>query len=90
MINHIISECCKLVQRDYKTRRDWVEKVIHWELCKKIKFDRMNKWYMHNAESVRENETNQILCDFEIQTDHLISARRPDIVMVKKKEKPAK
>ena len=36
-INHIISECSKLVQREYKTRHDWVVKVIHWELCKKKK-----------------------------------------------------
>ena len=33
---------------------------------------------MNNPESVLENETHKILWDFEIQTDHLISARRPD------------
>ena len=32
-INHIISECCKLAQKGYKTRHDWVGKVIHRELC---------------------------------------------------------
>ena len=26
---HIISECSKLAQREYKTRHDWVGKVIH-------------------------------------------------------------
>ena len=31
-INHIISECRKLAQKEYKTRRDWVGKVIHWEM----------------------------------------------------------
>ena len=35
-INHIISECCKLAQKEYKTRHDWVGKVIHWEMCKKF------------------------------------------------------
>ena len=50
-IYHIISKCSKLVQREYKTRHDWVEKVIHWELCKKFKFDHTNKWYVHNPES---------------------------------------
>ena len=47
-INHIISECSKLAQKEYKTRHDWVGKVIHWEMCKKFKFDHTNKWYMHN------------------------------------------
>ena len=47
-IKHRVSECDKLAQKEYKTRHDWVGKVIHWELCKKLKFDRMNKWYMLN------------------------------------------
>ena len=42
---------------------------------------------MHNPESALENETHQVLWDFEIQIDHLISARRPDLVIVNNKEK---
>ena len=45
---------------------------------------------MHDSESVLENETHKLLWDFEIQTDHLIPARQPDIVIVKKKEKKEK
>ena len=67
------------------TRQDWVGKVLHWELCKKLKFDHMNKWCRHK-ESVLKNETHRLFWDFEIQTDHLISARRPDLVIVNKKE----
>ena len=62
-------------------------KVIHMKLCEKFKFDPMNKWYMNNPESVRENETHKLLWDLEIQTDHLISTRRPDLVIVSKKKK---
>ena len=32
-------------------------KVIHWEMCKKFKFDHTNKWYMHNPAPVLENDT---------------------------------
>ena len=85
-INHMISECSKLVQKEYKTRHDCVGKVIYWELCKKFKVDRTNKWYMHNPESVPENETHKILLDFEIQMNHLTSTWRPDLVIVNKKE----
>ena len=42
---------------------------------------------MHNLEFVQEKETHKILWDFEIQTDHLISAWRPDRVIVNKKKK---
>ena len=52
--------------------------TTRWELCKKLKFDHTNKWHMHNPESVLENETHKLLRGFEIQTDHLISARRTD------------
>ena len=37
----------------------------------------------------REYETQKVLWDFEIQTDYLISARWPDLVIVNKKREPA-
>ena len=40
---------------------------------------------MHNPESVLKNETHKPLWDFEIQTEHLISARQQDFVIAKKK-----
>ena len=56
-INHIISECSKLVEKEYKTRHDWVDKVIDREMCKKFKFDHTNKWYTHYPASLLENDT---------------------------------
>ena len=41
---------------------------------------------MNNPESARENETHKILFDFLIHTDHLISARQLDLVIVNKKK----
>ena len=38
-INHIISECSKLEQKEYKIRHDWMGQVIQWEFCKKFKFN---------------------------------------------------
>ena len=86
-INHIISESSKLAQREYKTRRDWVGKVIHWEMCKKFKFDHNNKWYMHNLAPVLENTTHKLLWDFNIQKVHLIPARRSDLKLIINKKK---
>ena len=36
---------------------------------------------------VLKNKTHKILWDFEIQADHLIPTRRPDLVMINKKKK---
>ena len=44
---------------------------------------------MYKPEFVLENETHEILLDFEIQTDHLIPARRPDLVIINKKRETA-
>ena len=85
-INHIISECSKLAQKEFKTRHNWVGKVIHWEMCKKFKCDHTNKWYMYNPAPVPENDTRKLLWNFDIHTDHLISARRPDLIIINKKE----
>ena len=68
-INHIISECSKLAQKEYKTRHDWVGKVIHWEMRKKFKFDHSNKWYMHNPAPVLGNNIRKLLWDLGIHTD---------------------
>ena len=65
-----------------------MEKAIHWELCRKLKFDHTTKWYLQKPESTLENETLKILWDFEIQTDHLLLARRPNLMIINKKGKP--
>ena len=77
----------QLTQKEYKTRHDKVMKVIHRELCKKLKFGHTNKSYMHNQESVLENGTNKPLWDFEIQTDRQILAWRPVLIIIHKKKR---
>ena len=42
---------------------------------------------MHNPTSVLENDTHKLLCDFDIQTDHLISGRRPDLIIINRRKK---
>ena len=42
---------------------------------------------MHNPTPVPENDSHKLLKDFNIQTDHLISARRPDLKIINTKKK---
>ena len=37
---------------------------------------------MHNPAPVLENKTHKLRWDFNIHTDHLISARRPDLIII--------
>ena len=42
---------------------------------------------MHNPAPVIENDTHKLLWDFYIQTEHLIPARRPDLIIINKKKR---
>ena len=42
---------------------------------------------MNKPKSVLEYETHKLLWDFDIQTDHLTSARQPDFIIINKKER---
>ena len=42
---------------------------------------------MSHKTRCHKNDTHELLWDFNIQTDHLISARRPDLIVIKKKKK---
>ena len=90
IIDHIVSGCSKLAQKEYKRRHDNLGKIVHWKLARKYNFEAGDKWYKHEPESVLENEDYKILCDFSIQADHVIEARRPDLVVVDKKERNCK
>ena len=58
--------------KEYKARHDLAERVIHRELCKKLKFDHTTKGCMVKPESVMENETLRIILDFLIYNDYLV------------------
>ena len=42
---------------------------------------------MHNPASFRENEKHELQWDFEIQTDHQISAKQTELVIINKKKR---
>ena len=42
---------------------------------------------MPNPEFDLENQIHKLLSDFKIQTDHLISIRRPDLIIINNKRR---
>ena len=73
-----------MAQTVYLDRHNAVASAIHWSLCGSCGFLRCDSWWQHHPESVLENERYKLLYDFNIFTDHLIQARRPDLVYVDK------
>ena len=70
-------------------RHDNIVKVVHWKLCENYYLEKKDKCYEHAPDSVSENDEVKLLWDVNIQCDHVIEARRPDIVVVNKQEKSA-
>ena len=76
-VAHIVSECQKLAQKEYKqVRHDNIAKVIQWKLCEKWGFEKSDQWYTHKPDKVLESEECKTL-------EHY----RPDITVIEKKTK---
>ena len=83
-VQHIICECKKLAQREYKRRHDTVAKLVHWKLYEMHNLERNEKWYEHCPEGAVEDDDVKLIWDINIQCDNAIEARRPDLILVGK------
>ena len=68
------------------------EDMITWRKscignCKKYDLESKDKWYEHVPLGCVENDTIKLLWDINVQCDHVIEARRPDIILVDKENK---
>lgn len=88
-VEHVVSGCGQLAQRDYKRRHDKLAQMVHWSSCRQYGIKTEDKWYQHVPQDVSETKDVKLLWDFDIFTDKGITARRPDIVVVDKKERRA-
>ena len=84
---HLVCGCEKLAQKEYKRRHGNVTKKVHWDFCKKNGLEHTEKWYKHVPVGVVENEEVKFLWDIFVQCDNVIEARRPDIIVIDKKQR---
>ena len=89
-IDHVVSVCSKLAQKEYERRHDNLGKIVHWKLARKCNFEAGDKWYEHEPKNVLENEDYKILRDFSIQTDDVIKPWRADLVIIDEKRRTCK
>ena len=60
-IDHLIAECKKLDQREYKQRHDNIARILHLELCQKFCLVGEAKRYNYKPASVVENDDQNIV-----------------------------
>ena len=81
-VQHIICECKKLAQREYKRRHDTVAKLVHWKLCEKHNLEGKEKWYEHYLEKVVEDGDVKLILDMNIQCDNVMEEGDPSVKVV--------
>ena len=89
-MGHLVGECSKLAQTEYKHRHDNVARMIQWNIAHSYGLDGASKWYKwyeHKPEGVIENDHVKLHWDFNIQTSTYIQARRPEVVVVDRDKK---
>jgi len=55
-VDHLISYCPSLVQREYKQRHDKIAGLVHWQLSRKAGFSACRDWWCHVPDKVSEND----------------------------------
>ena len=83
IVDHVVSRCDKLAQKEYKRTHGNLDKRVHWKLARKCNFETGDKCHEREAENVLENEDYRILRNFSIQTGHITEAQRPYSNLVK-------
>ena len=83
-IDHLVSCCSFLAQKEYKSRHDRVASHVHWMLAKQAGFPVQDLWWKHCPPRVCENNVCKLLWDFSIVTDTSLQHNHPDITMVLK------
>ena len=87
-INHIISECSKLTQKEYKARHNWVGQGDLLGNVQEISIRPYKQMVYAQTQHLSSKMMRiKLLWDFNIQTDHLIPARRPDLIINNNKKK---
>ena len=77
-----------MAQKEYERRHDNVSRAVYWDLAGKCGFEPNERWYGHVSDKVSLKMTIIIfLWDLSIRADHEIGARRPDLLIVNKREK---
>ena len=69
-VQHLVSGCEKLAQKEYMRRHDNVAKKLHWDLCKKNRLENTEKLYEHAPEGAVENKEVNVLWDRGKKTRH--------------------
>ena len=68
-VSHIVAECSKMAQSDYKARHDNVGRIVHLQLCLNQKLTEEKKWFSFHIISLFVQIQN-IIKVMTLHTEH--------------------
>lgn len=83
-VDHLATQCGKMLHHDYKLRHNEVLKCIHLMLCNRYGIIMRKKLKAHRVEKTVENNRAIIKTDTAIRTDIYVKHNKPDIVVIDK------
>uniref|UniRef100_A0A087XGF1 Reverse transcriptase zinc-binding domain-containing protein n=2 Tax=Poecilia formosa TaxID=48698 RepID=A0A087XGF1_POEFO len=87
-VQHITAGCKMLAGKAYMERHNQVASIVYRNICAEYGLEApRSKW--GTPPKVVENDRAKILWDFQIQTDKMVMANQPDIVVVDKEQRKA-
>ncbi|KAK7930440.1 hypothetical protein WMY93_006835 [Mugilogobius chulae] len=87
-VQHITAGCKMLAGKAYMERHNQVAGIVYRNICAEYGLETpRSKW--ETPPKVVENDRAKILWDFQIQTDRMVMANQPDIVVVDKEQRRA-
>ncbi|XP_051924320.1 uncharacterized protein LOC127602290 [Hippocampus zosterae] len=87
-IQHITAGCKMLAGKAYMERHNQVAGIVYRNICAEYGLETpRSKW--ETPPKVVENDRAKILWDFQIQTDKMVMANQPDIVIIDKGKRKA-
>jgi len=86
-VDHLATQCSKMLGHDYTRRHNEVVKYIHLLLCNKHGIKKSKLLENHSVQEINTNSDVEIRVDTTVATSTKQSANRPDIVIHDKKRK---
>ena len=86
-VDHLATQCNRMLGHDYTRRHNEVVKCIHLFLCNKYGIKRSKRLRTHSVQEISANADVEIRVDTTVATSTKQSANRPDIVIHDKKRR---
>ena len=87
IVENLVNSCETFAQREYKIQHNNVAKKVNSDHSKKNGLEHTEQWYEHVLERAVENDEVKMSRHVNNQCDNVIEARRPDIILIDKKER---